>query len=132
VARAGAEDGPGAGGSTTAKGAGAGSSDVALLGSSRAGVLPPEYDAFVRALRQRIQERLEYPRLAVRRGLEGTVEIELHLGPDGRVAEVRAEGAELLREAAIRAVRDATPFPFPPDLVPRPLLIRLPVRFELR
>lgn len=130
--RVGAEDAPGAEGSTTGKGTGAGSGDLALLGSSRPGAIPAEYDAYVRALRRRIQERLEYPGLAQRRGVQGAVELELHVGGDGRVAEVRAEGPELLREAAIRAVRDAGPFPFPPDLTPRPLRIRLPVRFELR
>jgi outer membrane biosynthesis protein TonB len=38
----------------------------------------------------------------------------------------------VLREAAMRAVRDATPFPLPPGLTARPLTIRLPVVFELR
>lgn len=109
--------------------------DLAALPGGRGTALPPEYEAYVRALRRRIQERLEYPPLAVRRGLRGMVELELRLGPDGRLDGVRVvggEGAEMLREAAIRAVRNATPLPFPPGLAPRALWIRLPVRFELQ
>ena len=89
----------------------------------------------MRALRRRIEERLAYPSLAVRRGLSGTVELELSLDSAGRLAAVTAVGREppaMLREAAIRAVRDATPFPFQSGLAARPLTIRLPIVFELR
>jgi protein TonB len=108
---------------------------VAALTGGRAGTVPPGYDAYVRALRRRIEERLAYPALAVRRGVQGTVELEVQLDAAGRltaVAEVGREGHGLLGEAAIRAVRDATPFPFPPGLAPRALTIRLPIVFELQ
>jgi protein TonB len=108
---------------------------AALPGGRAGGGIPPEYEGYVRALRQRIQERLVYPQVAVRRRLEGAVELELELDATGRLVNVGAVdrgGAAMLREAAVRAVRDATPFPFPAHLVPRALLIRLPVVFELR
>jgi len=97
--------------------------------------IPPEYDGYVRALRQRIQERLVYPWLAVRQGLHGVVELEVHVDLEGRLSRVNVVGgraAGMLREAALRGVRDATPFPFPPGVAARPLTIRLPVVFELR
>jgi len=108
---------------------------LAALPGGAGGGVPPEYDPYVRALRQRIQERLAYPSLAVRQGLSGTVELELSLDSGGRLSAVTVVGREapgVLREAAIRAVRGATPFPFPPGLGARPLTIRLPVVFELR
>ena len=108
---------------------------AALPGVRGGGGIPPEYEGYVRALRQRIQERLVYPQVAIRRRLEGAIELELELDAGGRLVSVGAvdrAGATLLREAAVRAVRDATPFPFPAQLVPRALLIRLPVVFELR
>ncbi|PYM61096.1 MAG: hypothetical protein DMD79_13850 [Candidatus Rokuibacteriota bacterium] len=89
----------------------------------------------MRALRQRIQERLTYPAGAVRRRLEGTVEVEVLVDVDGRPERARVvggEGAPLLQEAALRAVRDATPLPFPAGVAPRRLRIRLPVVFALR
>ncbi len=111
--------------------------DAALAALPRhSGVpVPPEYEPYVRALRQRIQERLVYPWAAVRRRLHGTIELELRLDATGRLTEVTAlgpGGTELLREAAIRAVREATPFPFPAALAARVLTIRLPVVFQLR
>jgi TonB family protein len=119
----------------TAGGGGEAADLVAELPAGRPGAIPPEYDGYVRALRRRIQERLVYPWLAVRQGIQGAVELEVQLDAAGRlgdVAVVGRPGAGVLREAAVRAVRDATPFPFPPGLVARALTIRLPIVFELR
>jgi TonB family protein len=99
------------------------------------GALPPEYEAYVRALRQRVEERLRYPWIAVRRRQQGVVEVELRVGPDGRLVSVEVvagPSADALHVAAVSAVRGATPFPFPAGLPPRPLVIRLPVEFRLR
>lgn len=97
--------------------------------------VPPEYDGYVAALRRRIQERLDYPWIAVRQRLQGVVELELEVEADGRLGRVSVVGGDApraLREAAVRAVREAAPFPFPGDLAARPLAVRLPVVFELR
>lgn len=112
-----------------------GSVEVAALPGERGQPLRPEYEGYVNSVRRRIQERLVYPWLAVRRGLHGVVELEVELDPAGRligVAAVADQGPRLLRDAAIQAVRDATPVPFPPGLTPRALRIRLPVVFELK
>lgn len=112
-----------------------GGSESAALSGGRAGAIPPEYERYVRDLRRRIQERLRYPGLAVRQGLGGTVELEVRLDASGRLIGVAALGpapAWVLREAAVEAVREATPFPFPPGLDARPLTIRLPIVFEIR
>ena len=104
-------------------------------GNAPDGGIPPEYESYVRALRQRIQDRLVYPWMAVRRGQQGVVELELRLGPDGRLAAVEVvagASADTLRVAALAAVRGSVPFPFPPGLAARPLVIRLPVEFRLR
>jgi len=134
------------GGDTRAS-AGGGAGDVAGLvpsdvrpsgtgdGEPRAGDIPPEYDAYVRLLRQRVQDRLVYPSAAARRGQHGIVELEVRVGAEGRLVGVEVvAGArvETLRTAAVTAVRGAAPFPFPPGVVGRPLVIRLPVEFQLR
>jgi len=104
-------------------------------GGGQGGAIPPEYESYVRALRQRVQDRLVYPWTAVRRGQQGVVEVELRLGPDGRlvgVEVVAGPAADTLRVAAVSAVRSSTPFPFPPGVPARPFVIRLPVEFRLR
>ncbi len=104
-------------------------------GGAADGGVPPEYESYVRALRQRVQDRLVYPWTAVRSGQHGVVELEVRLGSDGRLAAVEVvagTSVSTLRAAAVSAVRGAAPFPFPPGLPPRPLVIRLPVEFRLR
>ncbi len=99
------------------------------------GAVPPEYEGYVRSLRQRIQDHLVYPWLAVRQRLQGVVELEVHVDLQGRLARAQVIGGEsagMLRDAALRAAQDAVPLPFPGDVAPRPLTIRLPVVFELR
>jgi TonB family protein len=73
--------------------------------------------------------------MAVRRGQQGIVELEVRLGPEGRLVGVEVVAGPptgTLRAAAVTAVRDAAPFPFPPELAGRALVIRLPVEFRLR
>jgi len=104
-------------------------------GDGPAGAIPPEYESYVRALRQRVQERLVYPWAAVRLGQQGVVELEVRLGADGRLVAVEVVAgvsADALRGAAVSAVRSSAPFPFPPGLTARPLVVRLPVEFRLR
>ena len=137
TADAGAGHGGAGGGREDAPTAGRGRTggEVASLPGGRAGAIPPEYEGYVRRLRQRIQERLVYPWLAVRRGLSGVIELEVRLDAGGRLLSVDVagpEGPRILRDAAAQAVREATPFPFPSGLTPRPLTIRLPVVFELK
>ena len=99
------------------------------------GLVPPEYEAYVRALRQRVQDRLVYPWMAARRGQQGTVELEVRVGAQGGLVGVEVMAGprvETLRAAAVAAVRSAAPFPFPPGVEGRPLVIRLPVEFQLR
>lgn len=99
------------------------------------GAIPPEYESYLRTLRQRVQDRLVYPWMAVRRGQRGTVELEVRLGADGRligVEVVAGPSVDALRAAAVTAVRGAAPFPFPPGVAGRALIVRLPVEFRLR
>ena len=134
----------GSGASTSGDGSGParGGADLARLssgdgqaGGASGGGIPPEYEPYVRALRQRVQDRLVYPWTAVRRGQQGVVELEVRLGADGglvAVEVVTGVSADALREAAVSAVRTSAPFPFPPGLAARPLVVRLPVEFRLR
>jgi protein TonB len=108
--------------------------DVARLVPGGGGI-PPEYESYVRALRQRVESRLVYPWMAARRGQQGVVELEVRVSPEGRLVGVEVVGGsavDTLRAAAVAAVRGAAPFPFPAGVEGRPLVIRLPVEFRLR
>jgi len=99
------------------------------------GGLPSEFGPYLVRLRQRIQEALNYPTTARRRGLAGTVQLEIDLLPSGKVASVivwSSSSHAVLDEAALDTVRRLSPDPFPPGLQSRPLRIRLPIVFELQ
>jgi len=93
------------------------------------------YGPYLAALRRRLQDALEYPASARRRGLTGTVHLEIALESTGRVTDVlvvRSSSHSVLDAAALDAARRLAHVPFPADVRPRALRVRLPVVFELR
>lgn len=76
----------------------------------------------------------EYPRLARRRGLEGTVWLRLSVTPEGLPAEVILEtssGHSLLDESALAAARGWQLIPATRDGVAVEGMLRVPVTFRL-
>ena len=120
------------------RGSGGGSgASLALVtpGAGGSGVAPPEYGAYLRQFRQRVQESLVYPLAARRQGLGGTVELHVWLEATGRVRDVqvaRSSSHRVLDDAAVEAIRRLGPVPFPESLPRRPLLVRIPLVYELR
>ena len=93
-----------------------------------------EYAPYYARIRQRIQESLRYPAFARKRGLEGTVQLEIGIAADGVFAAVSIIGSsshDLLDRAAVEAARSVRRIPFPAGLPGRPLTVRLPVVFAL-
>lgn len=94
-----------------------------------------EYGAYLALVRRRIHELLTYPSSARHRGLSGTVHIEVDIEPTGAIGGVRLAASSshrVLDDAALDAVRGLRRVPFPSDVRPRALRVRLPVVFELR
>jgi protein TonB len=121
---------PGGGGSG-AGASGDGPLALAIPGDGGAGV----YGPYLTALRRRLLESLEYPMAARRRGLSGTVHLEIAIDATGRLSEVlvvRSSSHALLDDAALQAARSLRRVPFPPNVRPRPLRVLMPVVFDLR
>lgn len=107
---------------------------LALPGAGGREAPAPDYAPYLSGLRRRIQEALRYPLAARRRGLAGTVHLELLIEPDGAIRDVTVVSSSahaVLDEAALAAVRSLAARPFPPGLAPRVLRVRLPVVFAL-
>ena len=99
------------------------------------GQIPAGFGPYLSALRQRIQESLNYPLSARRRGLGGIVQLEVELLPNGKVASVVVRSSSshaVLDQAALDTVSQLSPGPFPPGVPSRPLKVRVPIVFELR
>lgn len=117
-------------------GEGAGGGGLAAVGTGEGERgIPSEFGPYLVRLRQRIQEALNYPASARRRGLVGTVQLEVDLLPSGKVASVVVRSSSshaVLDEAALETVRRLQPDPFPPGLSSRLLRVRVPIVFELQ
>ena len=90
---------------------------------------------YLRNVLERLEEAKRYPRLAYRRGLKGTVEIEFTISGDGNAAaaEIRqSSGHRSLDAAAAEMVSRATPFhPIPTKLETDSLDLTVPVAFRI-
>ena len=83
----------------------------------------------------RINPPPEYPRLARRRGLEGTVLLEVLVDSSGRVADMRfsrTSGHALLDKAAMEGVQRWQFAPGTMNGRPQEMWVEIPVRFQLR
>ncbi len=94
-----------------------------------------EYGPYLTALRQRIQQSVRYPASARRRGLGGTVNVEILILSNGAVGDIRlleSSSHSVLDDAALDTIRSLPRMPLPPDLPARPLRVRVPVVFQLQ
>ena len=86
-------------------------------------------------LAQAIGKRKDYPRLARLRNWQGTTELKLQIGPDGKLLDVHvghSSGFQVLDAAAIQMVHNAAPLPNVPEaLRGRELTMIVPVVFKL-
>lgn len=81
-----------------------------------------KYASYMEAWRSKVERvgNLNYPEEARKRGLTGSLILDVALKPDGSVEQItvrRSSGNKLLDDAAIRIVKLAEPFaPFPEDI----------------
>lgn len=104
------------------------------IGGSGAGEREVEYGGYLSKLRESILKGVRYPASARRRGVAGTVQIELTIRPSGAIGTIVVVGSsshEVLDRAAVESIQSLRLPPFPPDLRARELRVRLPVVFRL-
>ena len=94
------------------------------------------WGSFTNTVRQQIARAKNYPSSARKKGQEGKAFLKFKLDKDGSVANlsiVQSSGHNLLDEAAIRAIKEAAPYPPIPDELNRSYaLLKLPISFILK
>lgn len=126
-AGSGAGDGDGAGdgrgyGEGSGYGAGSGSSGVAGPGSG-----PFDFNGFANA----VDANKQYPYMAVKRNIQGTVTVAVTLDADGNLVSASTVGsaARLLEQAALQAIRAVCPYP---NALKAPVSFTTTVHFVLK
>jgi len=86
-------------------------------------------------VRLRIESHKRYPGAAKTRQIEGRVTVRFVIEPDGSISLskiVKSARHRALDQAALRAVKDASPFPRPPrNLFNGPIPLEITIMFEL-
>jgi len=104
------------------------------IGPSGPGSYSSSMDYFS-MVRMRIESRKKYPHSARERQNEGRVVVRFVIGTDGMLNEAAiAERShyQVLNQAALEAVRNASPFPRPPErLFSGPVSLEVSIVFEL-
>jgi protein TonB len=97
-----------------------------------------DQEAYYETVRWRIEREKRYPSQARRRQIEGRVALSFAIGPKGELSEcrvTRGSGSPELDQAALEAVKRASPFPAPPTGMIKPgghgLRLELTVAFVL-
>jgi protein TonB len=99
-----------------------------VVDESRDRALTDQYRQIISA---KIKQYEEYPPVAKRRHWEGTTVVQLRFTSEGKVADisvVEKSGHDILDEAAVKMIRNASPLPVPPEGL-RTVLV--PIKFRL-
>jgi protein TonB len=90
---------------------------------------------YMEMVRLKIESRKKYPEAARSSHKEGRVRVRFTVNPDGRVIAVqvtKSSGHQMLDQAALNTVRDASPFPrVPPNLFKGTFQMEIALAFEL-
>jgi protein TonB len=94
----------------------------------------PVYMSYFNRIKQAINQNWEYPELAKRYGLQGTLFLEFAVGANGQLEQlrlVRSSGSQLLDDEALRAIKAAAPFaPIPSWIKSIPLPISATMEYH--
>lgn len=92
-------------------------------------------NSYIEMVRLRIEEHKHYPNLARAKNMEGMVTIRFVITPEGKTKAIeiaRSSRYKILDRAALRAVKDAAPFPKPPSHIYQgELSLEVNIVFEL-
>jgi TonB family protein len=93
----------------------------------------PLNPGYLGLIQQRVNTYFIYPQEAQANGWEGIVKVRFTVAQDGRIKEIdiaESSGYPLLDAAAIFAIKDASPYPFPKDYIGRDELeVILPIHY---
>jgi protein TonB len=93
---------------------------------------PNKKSRFLASLRAKINRKKSYPRIAQKRGMQGTVKVRFVILKNGRVGNITVSGPKVFHNSAKGAVKKAFPINVKNAPLRLPTTVNLSLRYKLR
>ena len=100
--------------------------------ASKKKVSPAKKNAFLSRIRSKINKNKTYPRIAQRRGMQGSVKGRFTIQRSGRVGNISVSGPKVFHSSAKRAVQKSFPISTKNAPISLPETVNFTLRYQLR
>ena len=87
---------------------------------------------FLNQLRAKINKNKNYPRIAQRRGMQGSVKVKFTILANGRVSNIRVTGKKVFHKSARKAIQKAFPIKVKSAPLSLPTTVNLTLRYQIQ
>jgi len=91
-----------------------------------------EKNKFLAEIRRRINRAKSYPRIAQRRGIQGTVKVRFTILANGQVGNISLSGPRVFYASARKAIKSAFPVNVKKAPISLPVVVNLSLHYKLR
>lgn len=98
----------------------------------QAKVSPAEQNQFLANIRAKINEHKSYPRIAQKRGMQGSVKVRFTILNNGQVGQILVDGPNVFHESVINAVKSAFPVNAEEAPIALPKNINITLQYQIR
>ncbi len=100
--------------------------------SSKKQVSPAKKNAFLSRIRSKINKNKTYPRIAQRRGMQGSVKVQFTILANGKVGHISVSGPKVFHNSAKSAVKNAFPISTKNAPISLPMTVNFTLSYKIR
>ena len=93
---------------------------------------PAKKNAFLKAIQNKINKNKTYPRIAQRRGMQGSVKVRFTILGNGNVGNISVTGSKVFHKSARKAIKGAFPVNVQNSPVSLPYRTGITIRYRIR
>lgn len=95
-------------------------------------ISPAQQNQFLANIRTKINKHKSYPRIAQKRGMQGSVKVNFSILSSGQVGQISVEGPQVFHASAISAVKSAFPIDVKKAPISLPVNINIALQYKIR
>ena len=95
-------------------------------------ISPAQKNQFLANIREKINKNKSYPRVAKKRGMQGTVDVRFTILSNGQVGNILVDGPKIFHTSAQNAVKAAFPINIKNAPISLPMSINIKLRYQIR